>query len=768
MKRTHHCNELRPAHIGQTVTLSGWVHSRRDLGGLIFIDIRDREGRTQTVFDPSALARDIFEQAAALRSECVISVTGKVRERPEGTRNPKIATGEIEVAATGLEVLNMAEVLPFPVDDPEVAKSVNEELRLQYRYLDLRRPEMARNLRLRSKVAVATRAYFDEQGFLEVETPTLFKSTPEGAREFLVPSRTNPGKFYALPQSPQQFKQILMVGGVEKYFQLARCYRDEDQRADRQLEFTQIDLEMSFIEREDIYSLIEGLLKRVWKTALNMDIATPFKRMTFEEALNRFGIDKPDMRFGLELADLTDDFRASAFKVFSGAVAAGGVVKAINAKGLAGVTQGQIETMTEYAKSFGAKGLAFIKVEKGEWKSPIVKFFSDAEKAALTTKLKIEEDDLILFAADQWLNACEILGKIRGYCAELLKAQGKLSIPANRFDFLWVVDFPLLSFDKEQNRWYSSHHPFTAPVAADIPLLKTDPKKVRGQHYDVVVNGVELGGGSIRIHQPAVQKLVFEEVLQIPPEVVQARFGYMLEAFKYGAPPHGGIALGFDRLIAILCGTPSIRDVIAFPKTAKGADLMTDSPAGVEPKQLRDLYLELKIPEEALADPPISSFAKNSNQIISYNTMKKNILLLAAIALMGTMTLALNELRAQNAPPSPGAPTSPGFTPGPGQGRPGMPPGFRGRPGGRYGQTIMFLRMSKAELERSTDDFDGHRQSAIEAVDKAMQELQAVQTSIQAAAAAKAAAAKAAAAAAAQSNQPPAQPAPAAPAAPSQ
>jgi aspartyl-tRNA synthetase len=594
MKRTHHCNELRPAQIGQTVTLSGWVHSRRDLGGLIFIDVRDREGRTQTVFDPSEMAGDLFTRAASLRSECVISVTGKVRARPSGTQNSKIATGEIEIGVASLEVLNMAEVLPFPVDDPEVAKTVNEELRLQYRYLDLRRPEMARNLRLRSKVATATRVYFDEQGFLEVETPTLFKSTPEGAREFLVPSRINVGKFYALPQSPQQFKQILMVGGVEKYFQLARCYRDEDLRADRQPEFTQIDLEMSFIEREDIYALIEGLLKRVWKTALNIDIPTPFTRLSFQEALNRFGIDKPDTRYGLELADLTEEFRASTFKVFSGAVAAGGVVKAINAKGLAGATQGQIETMTEYAKSFGAKGLAFIKVENGEWKSPIVKFFNETEKAALTQKLKIEEGDLILFAADQWLNACEILGKIRGYCAEQLKAQGKLNIPANRFDFLWVIDFPLLSFDKEQNRWYSSHHPFTAPVAEDIPLLTSDPKKVRGQHYDIVVNGVELGGGSIRIHQPAVQKLVFEQVLQIPPDLVQARFGYMLEAFKYGAPPHGGIALGFDRLIAILCGTPSIRDVIAFPKTAKGTDLMTDSPASVEPKQLRDLHLELK------------------------------------------------------------------------------------------------------------------------------------------------------------------------------
>jgi aspartyl-tRNA synthetase len=598
MKRTHHCNELRPLHIGQTVTLSGWVHSRRDLGGLIFIDVRDREGRTQTVFDPSDLPKEVFEQASGLRSESVILVIGKVRQRPPGTNNPKINTGEVEIMVQTLEVLNIADVLPFPVDDPEVASKVNEELRLKYRYLDLRRPEMARNLRIRSKVATATRVFLDEQCFLEVETPLLFKSTPEGAREFLVPSRIHPGHFYALPQSPQQFKQILMVAGVERYFQIARCFRDEDQRADRQLEFTQVDIEMSFIEREDIYNLIEGLLKRVWKTALDMDIPTPFKRLTFAEALNRYGIDKPDTRFAMELVDMTEDFKASTFKVFSGAIAAGGVVKALNAKGMAGATQGQIETMTEYAKSFGAKGLAFIKVEKGEWKSPIVKFFSETEKAALQSKLQIEEGDLILFAADQWLNACEILGRIRLYCADVLKAQGKLNIPANQFNFLWVVDFPLLAFDKEQNRWYSSHHPFTAPVAEDVSFLKSDPKKVRGQHYDIVVNGVELGGGSIRIHQPDVQKTIFEEVLQIPADMVKARFGYMLEAFRYGAPPHGGIALGFDRLNAILCGTNSIRDVIAFPKTAKGTDLMTDSPAPVEPKQLRDLHIELKVPRK--------------------------------------------------------------------------------------------------------------------------------------------------------------------------
>jgi aspartyl-tRNA synthetase len=409
-----------------------------------------------------------------------------------------------------------------------------------------------------------------------------------------VPSRTNPGLFYALPQSPQQFKQILMVAGVERYFQLARCYRDEDLRADRQPEFTQIDLEMSFIEREDIYRLVEGLLARLWKETLGIEIPTPFPRMSFAEAIDRYGIDKPDTRLGMELADFTEEFRGSDFKVFSGAVEAGGVVKAFNASGLAGVTQGQMETMTELAKSGGARGLAYIKVENGEWKSPIVKFFTDAQRRALTDKLAVREGDLILFAAGPWLNAAEILGRIRLYAAEVLKANGRLLIPADRFDFLWVVDFPLLSFDKEQNRWYSSHHPFTAPVAEDIPLLKSNPRQVRGQHYDVVVNGVELGGGSIRIHQPEVQRTVFEELLQLTPETVQTRFGYMLEAFRYGCPPHGGIALGFDRLVAILCGTPSIRDVIAFPKTAKGTCLMTESPGNLEPRQLRELYLELK------------------------------------------------------------------------------------------------------------------------------------------------------------------------------
>ena len=601
MKRTHHCNEIRDEHVGQAITLNGWVHSNRDLGGVLFIDIRDREGRTQAVFDPSDLPTELFETASKLHSESVISVTGKVRVRPDGTKNEKIDTGLVEVVAEQLEVLNHADVLPFSIDDPEVAAKVNEELRLKYRYLDLRRPEMIHNMRLRSRVATATRVFMEDQGFLEIETPTLFKSTPEGAREFLVPSRLHPGQFYALPQSPQQYKQILMVAGVEKYFQLARCYRDEDLRADRQPEFTQIDIEMSFIDREDIYALIEGLLSRVWKTALDIDIPTPFPRVAFEDVMNRWGIDKPDTRFDMELVDMTDDFASSEFKVFSGTVAKGGVVKALNAKGFACVTQGQMETMTDYAKSFGAKGLAYIKVENGEWKSPIVKFFSDAEKAALQEKLAIEEGDLILFAADEWLNACEILGKIRLYCAEKLTEMGKMSIAADQFNFLWVIEFPLLMFDKEMDRWYSSHHPFTSPVEEDIPKLTSDPKSVRGQHYDIVVNGVELGGGSIRIHQRELQKTIFEDVLQIPADVAQERFGYMLEAFRFGAPPHGGIALGFDRLITMLCNAESIREVIAFPKTAKGADLMSDAPGTAEPRQLRDLHINLRAPQQEQA-----------------------------------------------------------------------------------------------------------------------------------------------------------------------
>ncbi len=595
MHRTHHCAQLAQANIGTTVSLVGWVDSLRDHGGILFIDLRDRRGVTQVKFDPHVNA-ELAAKAATLKVESVAGVSGKVVARPEGTVNASLPTGAIEVDGTALEIFNISDTPPFPLDDIGGDK-VNEDLRLTYRYLDLRRPKMRKNLQVRHQTSKAIRDYFDAHEFIEVETPALFKSTPEGAREYLVPSRIHPGEFYALSQSPQQFKQILMVAGVERYFQIARCFRDEDLRADRQMEFTQVDVEASFVDREDIYRLFEGMLKKVWKEVLNIDIPTPFLRMPFHDAMNRFGVDKPDLRFGLELQDFTEIFRNSAFKVFQGTVANGGVIKAFNAKGLADLTQGELKTLEDVAKSLGAKGLAFIKVEGGEWKSPIVKFFSEAEKAALTQQLGIAEGDMVFFAAAPWEKACAILGRIRLECGQLLQKRGKLSIRADDWKFLWVIDFPLMSYDEEEKRYVATHHPFTAPVAEDAAYLDSDPKRVRGQHYDVVLNGMELGGGSIRIHQPAVQKKVFEDVLKIPSDVVESRFGYMLKAFTYGAPPHGGIAFGLDRMVALLCGTTSIRDVIAFPKTQKGQDLMTQSPTPVTPKQLKDLHIQVVKPE---------------------------------------------------------------------------------------------------------------------------------------------------------------------------
>jgi aspartyl-tRNA synthetase len=592
MKRTHHCNELRSEHIGHKASLAGWVHARRDLGGIVFIELRDREGNTQIVFDPKH-NKISWELAQTLRSEFVIALEGLVRKRPEGTVNNKLPTGEVEVLVHKLEILNPSETPPFQFD--ESGSQAGEDLRLQYRYLDLRRPAMAKNLIMRHKVAKAVRDYFDANRFLEVETPILFKSTPEGAREYLVPSRVNPGKFYALPQSPQQFKQMLMVAGVDRYFQIAKCFRDEDLRADRQPEFTQIDVEMSYVTREDVLEMIEGLVCHIWNVARDERLPQPFPRLEYKDAMERFGSDKPDTRFAMELVDVTDDFRQSSFKVFRSAVDTGGVVKAINAKGLADATQGQIETLTETAKSFGAKGLAFIKVEGGEWKSPIVKFFSDAEKAALTQKLKIEQGDLILFGADKRETVWEVLGRLRLIVAGILQKTGKLTIRDDQWNFLWVIDFPLLEYRADEQKYFARQHPFTAALPEDVPLLDTDPLKVRGSQYDLVLNGQEMAGGSIRIHRPDVQKKMFEQVLKIPAEVAKARFGYMLEAFRFGAPPHGGIALGFDRLVATLCGTNNIRDVIAFPKTAKAYDLMTDSPSEVEPKQLRDLHIKLDL-----------------------------------------------------------------------------------------------------------------------------------------------------------------------------
>jgi aspartyl-tRNA synthetase len=582
--RTHHCGALRKTDAGSRATLCGWVDSRRDHGGLVFIDLRDRNGVTQVVFRPEEHA-EAATAAHGLRSEDVVQVSGTVAPRLTGTENSKLATGEIEVVADTLVILNKADVLPFPLDE----ESVNEDLRLEHRYLDLRRPAMVRNLTVRHKIIKATRDYFDGQGFLEIETPVLSKSTPEGAREFLVPSRIFPGSFYALSQSPQQYKQLLMVAGVEKYFQIAKCFRDEDPRADRITELTQIDLEASFIRPDDIYTLIEGLLVEVFRAARGIEIPTPFERLTYAEAMNRYGSDKPDRRFGLELVDLADVFGESQFKVFRGALDSGGVVKAINAKGFAGITTGQIENLTELAKQYGAKGLAFIKVENGEWKSPIVKFFSDAEKAAITERLAIEEGDLILFGADTWDTVCNVLGRIRLRVAEIMK----LIKDPSELNFLWVVDFPLLAYSAEDQKWNAVHHPFTRPKAEDVPLIEAgEYGKVRAEAYDVVLNGVEIGGGSIRIHEADIQSKMFS-VLGISPEKQQLLFPHLLKAFKFGAPPHGGVALGVDRLVMLAVGTENIRDVVAFPKNNRGEDLMMNSPSAAEPRQLRELGLQV-------------------------------------------------------------------------------------------------------------------------------------------------------------------------------
>jgi len=589
MYRTHNCNSLRKSDIGKEVTLAGWVNVTRDHGGVIFIDLRDREGLTQIVFRPEENAQ-LATQAHTLRSEDVIQVSGRVAARLPGTENPNLATGDIEIIPSDLKILNRADTLPFPID----AEPQNEDLRMTYRYFDLRRPRMARNLRLRHRIVKATRDYLDGQGYVEVETPILSKSTPEGARDFLVPSRLNPGKFYALPQAPQQYKQLLMVAGVEKYFQIAKCFRDEDLRADRQPEFTQIDIEASFVTADDILTLTEGMLTAIFKSARNIDIKTPFDRLTYREAVGRYGSDKPDRRFGMELVDLGEIFRESGFKVFRGALDAGGVVKAINAKGFADITIGQADELTEIAKLYGAKGLAFIKIENGEWKSPIVKFFSEAEKAALQSKLGIEEGDCIFFAADKWEIACEVLGRLRLRIAEIQDLLGRARPPGMpKWDFLWVTDFPLFQWSPEENKWNAMHHPFTRPKSEDMPLFEAKKfPEIRAEAYDVVLNGVEIGGGSIRIHEPELQEKMFE-TLGISPEDRQSLFGHLLRALRLGAPPHGGIAPGLDRIVMLICEEQGIRDVMAFPKNNRGMDLMTQSPANVDPRQLRDLSLKL-------------------------------------------------------------------------------------------------------------------------------------------------------------------------------
>jgi aspartyl-tRNA synthetase len=598
MYRTHHCNELRKTDIGREVKLAGWVAVRRDHGGVIFIDLRDREGLTQVVFRPEENA-EVAKQSHSLRTEDVIQVCGKVAPRLPGTENPKLATGDIEVLPQSLTVLNRAENLPFQLD----AELSNEDLELTYRYFDLRRPRLSHNLQTRHRVTQATRQFLDSQGFLEIETPILSKSTPEGARDFLVPSRLLPGKFYALPQAPQQYKQLLMAAGMEKYFQIAKAFRDEDLRADRQPEFTQIDIEASFVTPNDIYALTEGMLAAIFKAARGIEIPTPFPRLTYGEAINTFGSDKPDRRFDMKLVDLGDVFRSSQFKVFQSALAESGVVKAINAKQFAGITIGQVDELTAIAKTFGAKGLAFIKVENGEWKSPIVKFFSEAEKESLRAELQIEEGDCIFFAAGRWEIACEVLGRIRLRIAEIqglnrasVKGQsGSDNRPSGSdLDFLWVTDFPLMQWSAEENKWNAVHHPFTRPKADDLSLLEQKKfGEMRADAYDIVLNGVEIGGGSIRIHEPDLQAKMFE-ALGVSAGDQQAKFGHLLRAFRLGAPPHGGIALGLDRLVMLICGEESIRDVMAFPKNNRGQELMTHSPAEVDPKQLRELGIKLE------------------------------------------------------------------------------------------------------------------------------------------------------------------------------
>ena len=585
MKRTHTCGVLKKNDAGLAVTLVGWVHSRRDHGGLIFIDVRDRAGITQVVFNPQGAGADLFKEAEKLRSEFVVTVTGQVTLRPAGTENPKLPTGEIEVSAAQLEVLNPSKTLPFEVAEET---EVNEETRLKYRYLDLRRPRMKNNLIFRYKTVKVIRDYLDNQGFVEVETPILTKSTPEGARDYLVPSRVHPQMFFALPQSPQLFKQMLMVAGMEKYFQIAKCFRDEDLRADRQPEHTQIDMEMSFVTQEDIFAHVEGLMSTVFQKMMSVELKTPFPRLTYAEAKSRYGSDKPDLRFGLEIRDITDIVKDTEFKVFAEVAKNKGVIRAICAPGIAGYSRKEIEDLTKLANEFGAKGLAWFKITAQGMDSPIAKFFKPEVLAKLKETMQAKENDMILIVADIPKIVIESLGRLRLHLGEKLNLINK-----KEFNFLWVVDFPMFQYNDEEKRWESEHHPFTAPNYDDVDYFETDPGKMRSQSYDLVLNGTEIASGSIRIHRKEIQERVFK-TLGIGAEEAKEKFGFLLEAFEYGAPPHGGIAPGLDRLVTLMLGETSIREVIAFPKTQKAICPLTDAPGPVGEKQLRELHIKLR------------------------------------------------------------------------------------------------------------------------------------------------------------------------------
>lgn len=585
-KRSHHCGVLGKDMAGQHVILCGWVSKRRDHGGLIFIDLRDRSGIVQIVVDPDT-AGSSFKTAEDIRNEYVIKVSGTVRMRDEATVNANIATGMIEVMAEEIEVLNSAKTPPFYIQDNI---DTDENLRLKYRYLDLRRPEMQRNLILRHKVTKLMRDYLDSRDFLEIETPMLTKSTPEGARDYLVPSRVNPGKFYALPQSPQIFKQLLMVAGMERYFQIARCFRDEDLRADRQPEFTQLDMEMSFMEVDEILELMEGLIAYIFEGALGKKIQVPFQRLTWDEAMDRYGSDKPDLRFGMELINMVEAVKDSDFKVFNTIIENGGIVKAINVKGYAAIPRRELDGLVDFVGIYGAKGLAWMQIqEDGSVKSPIAKFFSEAHLANILKTAAAEPGDLLLFVADKPAVVAQALGALR---IEMAKRRNLIDHAA--LAFTWVVDFPMFEYDEEEKRYVAMHHPFTAPRDEDLPLLQTDPGKVYAKAYDMVLNGTEIGGGSIRIHRRDVQKQVFSAI-GLTDEQAAEKFGFMMNAFEYGAPPHGGLAFGLDRLIMIMAQRDSIRDVIAFPKTQSAACLMTQAPNDVDEKQLRELHIKTSL-----------------------------------------------------------------------------------------------------------------------------------------------------------------------------